>query len=104
MRTFTIIALVYVAAVLAALLGAEVRHRRATRAMSKYTRLEWVGGPLDGCVQHLVTFPVNIWTGPDVDGSGRLVIYKLMSSPNMHYAFDQNLTNVANQKLREQQE
>jgi hypothetical protein len=63
-------------------------------------RIEWQGGPLDGCVKHFTKDPPTIWYGPDVtDPYQHVVVYKLVSLPELHYEFDQSLSDAANKKL-----
>lgn len=63
-------------------------------------RVEWVGGPLDGCVDHIER-PKNVWIGPDISDQSRVVVYALLSHPNLSYVFSIDLTEKANQKIEE---
>lgn len=62
------------------------------------TKVEWVGGALDGCVDDIER-PTNVWIGPDpVAPTSRVIVYGLhtASESRVIYRFDQKLTERAN--------
>lgn len=65
-------------------------------------RIEFVGGPLDGCVAEAAEKHPGIWSGPDpTDPENKAIVYLLLSKPKLHYKYDQDVTNKANARLAE---
>lgn len=62
-------------------------------------KVMWIGGPLDGCVDDIER-PTLTWITPDLDEpETKCVVYVLMSDNT--YRFRQDLTNKANDHLRD---
>lgn len=63
-------------------------------------RLNWVGGPLDGCEDEMER-PSNLWVGPDpAEPYTKGIVYVLLSTGT--YEFSPKLTNELNQRLERQ--
>lgn len=67
-------------------------------------KISWMGGPLDGAVQHAAERPhiiLPIWVGPDPMVPDKLsIVYELRElegSEDIEFRFSMDLTNKANE-------
>lgn len=64
-------------------------------------RIEWKGGPLDGCVKN-IQMPTATWYGPDpTDPQRKLVVYLLHSDST--YRYSQIVTDRMNREVAQRQ-